>query len=333
MVRFEKLIWEQLVNTRALGRERVISTPRKWFNSFRHEENKVAAHYWYTTGLTGVFFKAFERPLSWLFWQWPRDIALQRGLSLEDFFLHQDREMRRDVLFEHIIRQSCHPYQHLLFKRRRARYYKVERAVRGFFVPDYVRKEAEQVTWADTAPIIDEWQQFTYLNFWSDMTPATRYTAMHRLIPLEIFNVYGLLREEAWERYFYNEVVYDGYTEADYKTAETPFGNFNLDREDGRRAFEEEVKKFISIYPGSIVRPGEEFNFQEFYAKYAIVNGKDTSKLDPKLVEELRVKLEEGTKSASSLSLPDDQVKKVGHSTLGTVFPKRLRSIHRRVMM
>jgi len=50
-----------------------------------------------------------------------------------------------------MVRDSCHPYQHIFFKKRRARYYKVERGVRGFYVPDYIRSEAENRLFADTA--------------------------------------------------------------------------------------------------------------------------------------------------------------------------------------
>jgi len=328
-MRFEKLIWESLVNTKTFGRERVIASPRKWFTASRNKENKVAAHYYFTHGIRASIFKSMEGVFSWLFWKWPRDFALQRGLAMEDFLVHTERELRRDYLFEHIIRQGCHPYQHLFFKRRRARFYKVERAVRGFFVPDYLRKEAESVTLADTLAVKEEWDEYAYTNWYSDMTPTTRYAAMHRLIPLEVFNVYGLLRSEAWDRYFYNEIVYDEYTAADFKAAETPFGTFNLDRDDGRRSFEAEVNKFIQLYPGTIVREGETFNFKEFYARNALLSGKDTSKLDATQVEELRQKLS-GTDTVSSLLLPAD---KVGKSILGTSYPAAFRSIHRKVMM
>lgn len=329
MVRFEKLIWEQLVNTKMFGRERVIGTPKKWFTANRHREVKVAAHYYFTGGLRASAFKAVEGAMSWLFWKWPRDIAVNKGLAMEDFFVHQERELRREYLFEHIIRQACHPYQHLMFKRRRARYFKVERAVRGFLVPEYLKKEAESRLMVDTIAVKDEWEDFTYHNFWSDMTPATRYTAMHRLIPLEIFNVYGIFREEAWDRFFYNEILYDYYTTEDYKAAETPFGNYNLDRDDGRKAFEAEVNKFIKLYPGALVKEGEQFNFKEFYARYALVNGKDTSKLDAKLVEELRLKIE-NPPDVTSLSLPAE---KVGKNILGSVYPRRFQSKNRRVLM
>lgn len=217
-----------------------------------------------------------------------------------------------------------------MFKRRRARFYKVERAVRGFYVPDYIKKEAESRLLADTVALKDEWEDFIYTNFWSDITPSMRYTAMHRLIPLEIFNLYGILRTEAWDRLFYNEILYDFYTDADYKAAENPFGIFNLDREDGRRQFETEIKRFIDIYPGTIVQKGEEFDFKEFYAKYAVIRGKDTSKIDPKLLEELRTKIEHNDRETSSLALP---AKKVGHSDLGTIFPRALRTKNGKVMM
>lgn len=328
-MRFEKVIWESLVNTKMFGRERVIAQPVKWFNASRNKENKVAAHYYFTQGLRATLFKSFESVLSWLFWKWPRDFALQRGLAMEDFLVHSERELRRDYLFEHIIRQGCHPYQHLFYKRRRARFFKVERAVRGFFVPDYLRKEAENVLLADTLAVKEEWDEYVYNNWISDLTPATRYSAMHRLIPLEVFNVYGLLRSEAWDRFFYNEMIYDQYTAEDYKAAETPFGTFNLDREDGKRAFEAEVNKFIQMYPGTIVREGESFNFKEFYARQALLSGKDVAKLDANQIEELRVKLT-GPNEVSSLNLPAE---KVGKSILGTEYPYALRSKHQKVMM
>jgi hypothetical protein len=330
MVRFEKLIWERLVNVKALGRQREIASPKKWFTANRNTENKIAAHFYLGTGITNAAFKVVEGALAWALWKWPRDIALQRGLAMEDFLLHSERELRREVLFETIIRQGCHPYQHLFFKRRRARYYKVERGLRGFFVPDHIRKDAESRLLVDTLALKDEWESFVYTNFYSDITPTTRYSAMHRLIPLEVFNVYGLFRNEAWDRFFYNEITYDQYTEADAQAASNPFGIYNFDREDGKRKFEAEVKRFAQLYPGTIAKEGEEINFSEFYARFAIVNNKDTSKIDPKLVEELRVKLTNRKNEASSLSLPDE---KVGKNILGTSWPEALAEKHRKVLM
>jgi len=67
-----------------------------------------------------------------------------------------------------VARGSLHPYTWIFFKRRRARFYKIERAVRGFSVPDWIRKEAENRTLADTLPNIEEWQNFVYNEYMSD---------------------------------------------------------------------------------------------------------------------------------------------------------------------
>ena len=60
--------------------------------------------------------------------------------TFEDKFLHLDHELRREELFEHIARESLHPYQWLLKVRRRERYARVERGLRGFFVPEFIRQ-------------------------------------------------------------------------------------------------------------------------------------------------------------------------------------------------
>jgi hypothetical protein len=52
----------------------------------------------------------------------------------------------------------------------------------------------------------------------SDLTPSTRNSIIPRWHPVEMFNVFGWFRTEAWDRYFYNEMDYDmsTYTQADY---------------------------------------------------------------------------------------------------------------------
>lgn len=60
-----------------------------------------------------------------------------------------------------------------------------------------------------------------------------------------MFCLYGLWRPEAWDRYFYNEVYYEGYSQEEIKQAvNNPFPHINLATEDGRRQFEDEVKRF-----------------------------------------------------------------------------------------
>ena len=79
MVRFEKLMYERLVNTEMLKRKRVIDTPKKWFWQQRNDEMRAQAHKVFNQGITGALFKAVEPIAAWIFYKWPRDIALQRG--------------------------------------------------------------------------------------------------------------------------------------------------------------------------------------------------------------------------------------------------------------
>lgn len=46
-------------------------------------------------------------------------------------------------------------------------------------------------------------------------------------------------------------------------------GDF-LSSPSGKKEFEAEVNRFISLYPGSVVKEGDKFNFEEFYAAFAL---------------------------------------------------------------
>lgn len=59
-----------------------------------------------------------------------------------------------------------------MYKYRRLRYYKVERVIQGFFVPEHLRDEAKQRTFCETLAVSDEWENFFYRNYQSDMTPT-----------------------------------------------------------------------------------------------------------------------------------------------------------------
>lgn len=89
--------------------------------------------------------------------------------------------------------------------RRRERYYKVDRGIRGFYVPEYIRSEASQQTLVDCEKLQREWWAFTHDNFYSDMTPSARRSATPKWTALELFMNYGLVRPEAYSRYFMNE--------------------------------------------------------------------------------------------------------------------------------
>jgi len=333
-VRLEKIWYERLFNSAMTGRQRVIRQPRLWDYDNLEKANRLEEEKPVFTKETG-WERIIEPFMAYFFYQWPRDIATQRGLSMEDFLLFNDRELRRDPLFENILRQSLHPYMHVLFKARRRRYYKVERAVRGFWVPDYLRKEAESRLLKDTVENINEWRNFYEVNYDNDMTPSIHWPTNARLLPLEIFIMYGLFNENFWTQYFYNETKLEP-TQAEieeYAKEELDQRKyFDIETEAGRREFEEEMNRFTKLYPGAIVKDGEQFNFKRYYAKYAILNGRDTSKFETSLVEDIKNKLA-AKKADRAKQLTDKKISSDQKNNIGTEFPERLKSKHKKVLL
>ncbi|CAD8118402.1 unnamed protein product [Paramecium sonneborni] len=292
MVRLEKLIYEQLVNIRALKRERIIGSPRKWYSEPRTPAMTLSAVKLFTQGLSGQIYKLVEPLFARFFYRWMRNIGLERGLAMEDLLLFQDRELRRDPLFEHIQREGFHPYTWIMFNKRRARFSKVERGVRGSTAPEWLQTEARERTLADSVENIYEWDNYVYQNYMSDMTPTARGTILQKVLPLEWFLFFGFLRVDSWDRYFYNEVIYKGleYSKQELANIPKPF-KAQLSTDEGRRQFEVNVNTFIQRYPGAIVKEGDKFDFQRFYALEAINNNRDLSKFDSSLISQLKSEL------------------------------------------
>lgn len=333
MVRLEKILYEQILNNKVLGRARKMTSPTKWFYESRQSVMSIAAHKLFQQGITGKLFKLVEPAFAWLFYKWPKEIANSRGLALEDFFVFQDRELRRCMLFENVARNSLHPFQLTLFQYRRARYYKVERAVRGFIVPRWARQEGEERLFADTVANKTAWDNFVYDHFYSDMTPVISSGLIGRWHPLEAFNCYGLVSPEAWDRYFYNEILYDQYSAADAEEANTqPFGALDLTKEGDRQHFESEVRRFIKLYPGSIVQEGQEFDFQQFYLEWSLANNKEIrgQSKDQKQIEDAKAKLSaQASKFAVEHSHGHGGHGGHGHGPVGTRLPAFLRAHQR----
>ena len=73
--------------------------------------------------------------------------------------------------------------------KRRARYYKVERAVKGTYAPDWLRNEASQRTLVETAQNKSEYDQYVFDNYMSDMTPSTRPSVLQKVIVFEFLHL------------------------------------------------------------------------------------------------------------------------------------------------
>jgi len=113
--------------------------------------------------------------------------------------------------------------------------------------------------------------------------------------------------------------------------------DYDVETEAGRRDFEEELNRFISIYPGAIVKEGETVNLKEFYAIYAITRGEDTSKFDSNLVEKLKGQLEK-KKKLDEIESGKGTEKHGDHHhdkviEVGTEYPKLLKSKNKKVLM
>ena len=69
------------------------------------------------------------------------------------------------MFFEHVQRENFHPYQWLLKSMRRGRFYKIERTMPGFQVPDYIIDEAAQSTFEEASRLEKEYADFVFQNY------------------------------------------------------------------------------------------------------------------------------------------------------------------------
>jgi hypothetical protein len=69
---------------------------------------------------------------------------------------------------------------------------------------------------------LTEWWDFTYKNYWSDVTPSARRTNMSLKSPIEMLMNYGLWKPEAWERYFFTERDNGWFSEKELQVTRDP---------------------------------------------------------------------------------------------------------------
>jgi hypothetical protein len=80
----------------------------------------------------------------------------------------------------------------------------------------FFKSQVEERSMGDFLINKELYEEYKFKNYFSDMTPGTRYSVIPRFHPLEMFNVYGLIRPDAWQKYFFNEANYDNFKESDY---------------------------------------------------------------------------------------------------------------------
>lgn len=328
MVRLEKVLYEKILNNKTLGRARNITTPRKWINVSANDYNAVQAGW---THEHSIFARIMEKVLYPFYrkfwWEWQRDLTLQRGWAMDDAYVYTEKDLRRSPFYEHMWRESCHPYQYLMYFYRRLRYYKVERVVQGFFVPDHLRDEVKNRTWAQTLRAMSEWERFMYRNYGSEITPTT-YDSRGKINLLEVFNQYGFFRNEAWERYFYNEEDYDYIEPEDFERYVVQPNGCNLDTAEGRQSFEGQINTLIQDFPGLVTPEGESFDFDAFYMRWALLHQRDTTRFDQEKLDaaydEIKLAIGRNIDPTKMLLVIDGEEAAVGNNTIGKEYPKRL---------
>lgn len=88
MARLEKILYEQLFNSKLLNRQRVLGSPSKWFNENRHDFVKIKSHEFLQTGLSGRIYKMLEPVIAKMSYQWIRDLCKQRGMLIYFFIIY-----------------------------------------------------------------------------------------------------------------------------------------------------------------------------------------------------------------------------------------------------
>ena len=169
MVRLEKIAWEKAVNTNLFGRAREIGLPHKFyrFSSFDHNlwlaDLRINSPIGRLMAPLQKWWAEFNLKFLW-------DKYLKMGLSWEDKLVHTETDLRRDYFFEHVQRENFHPYHWFLKIVRRQRYFKVERTLPGFQVPDYIIDEVAQSTFAEGVMLEKQYTDFVHQNYESDFT-------------------------------------------------------------------------------------------------------------------------------------------------------------------
>lgn len=155
--------------------------------------------------------------------------------------------------------------------RRRERYYKVDRAIRGFYVPEYVRSQAATQTLVDCQRLQKEWWAFKFDNFASDMTPSARRTTAPKLTILELLMNYGVMKPEGYSRYFMNERDVNLYSPEEVKIVhDRKRFPYDLTNAEGKRRFEDYINKINEQTPGVVATEGQQFDFKKYYAEIGV---------------------------------------------------------------
>lgn len=252
-MRLEKIFYERLVNNKLLSRARTIGKP-----SLSHDETNLLMMVPPYFGIKKLF-NPFKRWLDGMEWRVMMSGLRPRGLAPEDWILFRSEELRRDPLFEHANRESLHPFMRENIRLRMHRYYKVDEAVKGFEVPEYVKEEAKERYFFRSLGNVITYRHFFKQNYQNDQTPNSNWF-MTSLNIIELFLMYNSTLRNGWARYFWNEEHY--YTTGDYvKETNSPKDKLDLSNENDFKQFFKRAQELNQRYPGYFAPEGQEPNY------------------------------------------------------------------------
>ena len=251
-MRLEKIMYEKVLNSKMLGRAREMGTPSR-------VKMDVGPDLTYTPlSEFSILWKPIQR---WIYkkeWNFLHSQLEQRGLCMEDVFMHTDEDMRRDPFVENMMRESLHPMYYNLHKYRRVRFNKVDHAVTGFEAPEYLKAEARKRTYIESLTNLTKMMHFIFQDYQSDLTPNSYFFTGNVAI-FEFMTMHNMMNPNAWTRYFFNEKHYHSMQNYIKETDKEPARD--LDTPEGWENFKVVARQWNTDFPGMFAPKGEEVDF------------------------------------------------------------------------
>jgi len=132
-------------------------------------------------------------------------------------------------------------------------------------------------------------------------------------------------------RDYFTMKEYDYIEPEDYERYVVKPGGYDVETVEGRMQFENKINTLIQDFPGLVTPEGEQFDFENFYMKWTLLHGKDSSRFDQSKLAEVEASIRHviANNSEGLSLLQDGAEEKVGTSNVGKEWPERLQEDNR----
>lgn len=257
MVRLEKILTEKIFNTKTLGRARAIELPRK----FDHRDQITLGRSPWMNTLVRILPNSFKISFSSWRYKGSRWNGVIRGLSFDDYALQNEDQLRRGVIWEHIVRENMHPYHYMVTILRRGAWSKVDFGVDGFEAQEEIQQDAKNRYWLKVRPNIMEWHKI-YGSYMSDEVPQTFFGNGTFVGLLDMTLLYNFFRKMTWNRFFINENNLSGtkeYYEEAFPAWCTTVGKLD------EKKFTNYIQELNDRFPGLFAPDGQRVDMDQFF--------------------------------------------------------------------